>query len=290
LRFATLVVESGEVGAILVPERGWLPLHHLDDGLSHDLLKLIERGWPPDQISTLQVNAATADHTAYIPDEQVVFAPPYRTPRKIWGIGLNYQEHAADLAEQTPSEPASFIKGAHTIIGAGEDILLPRQSQKVTSEAELGIVIGRGCYEVSEADALDYVFGFCPILDQTAEDILRQNPRYLTRAKNFPTFFSFGPEIVTCDELLGDGQRLADVRVTTVRRSAGEETQRTNVVANMTNGPARLISFHSHCMPLYPGDIISPGTPGALEIRDGDVMESRVGSLRVLRNGVRARH
>ena len=77
----------------------------------------------------------------------------------IWGIGLNYVDHAADLSETAPDEPASFIKGDHTIIGPGDDIPLPTQSERTTAEAELGLVIGRYCRNVSEEEALDHVFG-----------------------------------------------------------------------------------------------------------------------------------
>jgi 2-keto-4-pentenoate hydratase/2-oxohepta-3-ene-1,7-dioic acid hydratase in catechol pathway len=101
-------------------------------------------------------------------------------------------DHASDLAERIPTEPASFMKGDHTIIGPGDPIPVPSQSNRTTAEAELGLVIGRECYQVEEDVALDYVAGVCPVLDQTAEDILERNPRFLTRSKNFPGFFSFG--------------------------------------------------------------------------------------------------
>lgn len=211
------------------------------------------------------------------------FAPPYLRPRKIWGIGLNYAAHAADLSAKLPEdEPASFIKGDHTIIGPDDRIVLPPQSQRVTAEAELGLIIGRQCRHVTEADALDYVWGVCAILDQTAEDILQRNPRFLTRSKNFPTFFSFGPHLVPLAEATAGGP-LEDFVVSTVRNGAVE---RTNTVSHMTFSPRALVSFHSQVMPLFPGDIISTGTPGAVEIRDGDVVECRITGLAPLRNEV----
>ena len=129
-------------------------------------------------------------------------APLYRRPRKIWGIGLNYVEHAGDLSETAPSdEPASFMRPDTTIVGPGDEILLPPQSERVTAEGELAVVIGREAKDVSEDEASSVVAGFTTVLDMTAEDILRRNPRYLTRAKSFDTFFSFGPELVTLDEV-----------------------------------------------------------------------------------------
>ncbi|PRC44845.1 fumarylacetoacetate hydrolase, partial [Mycobacterium sp. ITM-2017-0098] len=123
---------------------------------------------------------------ACVPADTPVLAP-WTRPRKILGIGLNYGAHAGDLGEQPPrTTPASFIKGDHTIVGPGEPIVVPPGIGRVTSEAELGLVIGTLCYRVSVEDAMSYVAGVVPILDQTAETILLENPRYLTRVKNYP--------------------------------------------------------------------------------------------------------
>lgn len=213
------------------------------------------------------------------------FGPPFRSPRKLWGIGLNYVEHAGDLSEPMPEEPASFIKGDHTIIGPGDSIELPHQSERVTAEAELGLVIGRTCRNVTEQDAFDYVWGVCCILDQTAEDILQRNPRFLTRSKNFPTFFSFGPTVVPLADVLARTGSLDQIEVATVRNG---QVLRTNTVSNMAYSPAFLVSFHSAVMPLFPGDIISTGTPGAVVVTDGDVVECRIAGVGTLVNGVRS--
>jgi 2-keto-4-pentenoate hydratase/2-oxohepta-3-ene-1,7-dioic acid hydratase in catechol pathway len=209
---------------------------------------------------------------------------PYRRPRMIWGIGLNYREHAADLSETAPAEePASFIKADHTVIGPGEPIPLPWQSRRVTAEAELGLVIGRECRDVTEAQAWDHVWGVVPVLDQTAEDILARNPRYLTRSKNFPGFFSFGPGITPIAEVLERFGDVGQVQVATVRNG---QVHRSNAVAAMMFSPARLVSFHSQVVPLYPGDIISTGTPGAVVIEPGDLAECRIEGIGTLTNPV----
>ncbi len=206
-------------------------------------------------------------------------APPYSRCRKILGIGLNYRAHADDLGANYPTSPASFFKGDHTIIGPNENIVLPEISKRVTSEAELGLVIGLPCYKVSEKEALRYVAGICPILDQTAEDILQENPRFLTRAKNFPTFFSFGPELVSLDE----AGELAELTVATYHNGS---LVRSNIVRNMLFSPQYLVAFHSQVMPLYPGDIISTGTPGAVVIQSNDTVECRIDGLATLTNSV----
>jgi 2-keto-4-pentenoate hydratase/2-oxohepta-3-ene-1,7-dioic acid hydratase in catechol pathway len=211
---------------------------------------------------------------------QPSYAPPYRRPRKIWGIGLNYVEHASDLSESAPSdEPASFMRPDTTIIGPDDEVVLPAQSERVTAEAELAVVIGREAKDVPEGDTPSVVAGFTTVLDMTAEDILRRNPRYLTRSKSFDTFFSFGPELVTPDEV----GEVGELEVSTVLNG---EVQRTNTVSNMVFSPWWLVSFHSKIMTLLPGDVISTGTPGAVTIQEGDVAECRITSFKPLSNPV----
>ena len=279
MHLATIVENDRETAVVVDPARGVAAAASVADWAEGDLLKLIRSGRVPELVKAAQ----EAPDSAFRPREDVRFAPPYRHPRLIWGIGLNYMDHAADLSESVPEEPASFVKGDHTIIGPGDEIPLPPQSRRTTSEAEMGIVIGSYCRDVPEEAALEHVLGVVPVLDQTAEDILQRNPRFLTRSKNFPGFFSFGPEIVPLDEVAAHAGGLADVEVSTVVN--GDE-RRTNTVSHMRFSPAFLISFHSKVMPLYPGDIISPGTPGAIHVRPGDVAECRIPGVGTLVNPV----
>lgn len=277
MRLATVLHEGREQAAVMARHGATLVSDinaRLGRAWPTDLLQLVANGLP----SALEADAVACE--TYRDPATLVYGPLYRHPRMIWGIGLNYRDHAQDLNAVYPDEPASFIKGDHTVIGPGDTILLPPESQRVTAEAELGVVIGRHCRRVSEAEALEYVAGYCLILDMTAEDILQKNPRYLTRSKNFETFFSFGPELVTPDEL-------PDVLTLQVGTYNNGKLHRENVVANMQFPPATLISFHSHVMPLLPGDIISTGTPGAVVIEDGDVAECRIAGMGALRNPVK---
>lgn len=215
-----------------------------------------------------------------IPADQVSFGPLYRHPQKIFGIGLNYRDHASDLAERAPEEePASFFKPATTIIGDGDAIAIPLQSEKTTGEAELGIVFKKECENVEREDWLDYVAGFTTVIDMTAEDILRKNPRYLTRAKSFETFFSFGPQLVSPDEV----EDVLRLKVATVINGA---VHAENLVANMIFPPDYLVSFHSKVMKFLPGDILSTGTPRAVALSEGDVAECRIDGFLPLRNPV----
>ena len=182
-----------------------------------------------------------------VPSEKVVYGPLYRNPKRIFGIGLNYADHAGDIGSAAPKGfPGSFFKQADTLIGPDDEILLPKlkEAQKTTAEAELGIIMGKDCRDISEENWQDAIVGYTTILDMTEESILKGNdyvsgnPRYLTIVKNFPTFFSFGPELVTPDEV-------PDVNELLVQSVHNGEVHAENVVANMTHRPPRLVSLHS---------------------------------------------
>jgi 2-keto-4-pentenoate hydratase/2-oxohepta-3-ene-1,7-dioic acid hydratase in catechol pathway len=284
MRIASLEVGGSERAYVRVDDGGFAPVSALGLGLPDDTQGIIEAGLSTELIARIVEAARRVPDEQIVPEADARFAPPYRRPPKIWGIGLNYKDHAEDLGAPFPSEPASFMKGDHTIIGPGDAIRLPDQSRRVTSEAELGLIVGRFAWQVDEHEALEFVGAVCCILDQTAEDILERNPRFLTRSKNFPTFFSFGPEIVTLDDVRRESSGLDHVRVGTWRNG---ELHRENLVQNMMFGPEELIAFHSRMMPLYPGDIISTGTPGAVVIGDGDQVECRIDAVGILRNTVR---
>jgi len=192
-------------------------------------------------------------------------------PGKLLGIGLNYADHAADLSEEAPEEPASFFKPSTAATGPGGPIQLPPTdiSNRVTAEAELAVVVGKTCRNVAVDEADDVLAGYLPVIDVTAEDILQRNPRFLTRSKSFDSFVVLGPHLA----VPGPGMDLADIEVRTV--VDGEVTAR-NVVDNMHFSPRELVAFHSDVMTLEPGDIISTGTPGAEPIDPGDHVRAEV--------------
>ncbi|WP_394327114.1 fumarylacetoacetate hydrolase family protein [Halopenitus persicus] len=225
---------------------------------------------------TIDLDAAPADR---IPEADVRFATPF-DPGKLWGIGLNYADHAADLSEDSPDEPASFMKPTTALTSPGGPIRLPAASDRVTAEAELGIVVGRTCRNVDESDFDDVIAGFVPIIDMTAEDILQRNPRFLTRSKSFDTFLVMGPWLsapATTD-------RLDDVAV---RTEINDQTIAENGLEAMHFSPPELLAFHSRVMTLEPGDVISTGTPGAGVIRPGDHVRSVVEGVGTLEADVR---
>ncbi len=210
--------------------------------------------------------------------KDIKFLPLIDRAEKIIGIGLNYRAHAADLDTKSPSVyPVLFIKPNSVIIGAGDKIKIPKLSNRTTAEAELGIVIAKECRDIEEKDWRQYVLGFTTILDMTAEDLLRMNTRYLELSKIFDTFLSIGPELIT------DIDNIEELEITTVKNN---EIIATNTVSNMIFSLPKLISFISSVTTLYPGDIISTGTPGAVHIEDGDTIECRITGFRTLKNSV----
>jgi 2-keto-4-pentenoate hydratase/2-oxohepta-3-ene-1,7-dioic acid hydratase in catechol pathway len=278
MQIASVRTPSGTEPAVVMPGRGAVLARDLLGRPAGDMMELLA----PQQLEKLA--RATQHNTVAELIADPSFGVPYTKPGKILGIGLNYGAHAGDLGAPLPrTSPASFFKANHTIIGPGESIVVPAGIGKVTAEAELGLIFGRDCYRVDEKHALDYVAGIVAILDQTAEAVLLENPRFLTRVKNYPTFLSFGPVIITMDELRDRFPDLDRLPVSTIRNGAVE---RTDVVGGMTFSPAELISFHSRVMPFHPGDILSTGTPGAVAITGGDTVSCDLGGLSLLSNPV----
>ncbi len=251
---------------------GWEFPIHLDEIFMNDQFYTLK--------SHVQSKLSAISQINNISLPTVKIAPLYRFPSKIWGIGLNYRDHAKDLDEKTLSSiPASFMKADTTIIGHGNKIVLPSMSEKTTGEAELGVIIGKKCKNVLKEQWMDVVAGFTCIIDMTAESILRKNPRYLTFSKNFDTFFSFGPVLLTPDEV-------PDILNTNVATIHNGKVHAENIIQNMTFPPDFLVSFHSKVMTLKPGDIISTGTPRAVALKHGDVIGCYIENFPSLSNPV----
>jgi 2-keto-4-pentenoate hydratase/2-oxohepta-3-ene-1,7-dioic acid hydratase in catechol pathway len=196
---------------------------------------------------------------------------PYAVPPKIWCIGLNYKSHAEDIDAVQPEEPGSFMKPASCMFQPGGNIVLPppEVSSDVDAEGELGVVIGRACRFVPREKARSVIYGFTTTLDLTALDVLRKNPRYLTRAKSIDTFFSFGPVIVTADEA-------PDIEALEVITEHNGGVCSRDFVRNMKTRPLDLVAFHSDFFTLNPGDIISTGCPKGARIKAGDSVRARI--------------
>jgi 2-keto-4-pentenoate hydratase/2-oxohepta-3-ene-1,7-dioic acid hydratase in catechol pathway len=235
--------------------------------IPNDLLEIIHSG----------VKDLDTTGVATLPLAEVKPQLPYETPPKIWCIGLNYLSHAEDINAVQPEEPGSFMKPASCMFQPGGNIVLPPKdiSDDVDAEGELGVVIGKTCRFVPAEDVRSVIFGYTTTLDLTALDILRKNPRYLTRSKSIDTFFSFGPVIVTADEI-------PDVEALEVITEHNVGVCSRDFVRHMRTRPFALVRFHSDHMTLNPGDLISTGCPKGARIKPGDRVRARIDGVGTL--------
>lgn len=202
----------------------------------------------------------------------VRFAPPLVRPPKIWGVGLNFATHASDLGAPQPEEPASWMRPATTLVGPGARVALPAEVGRVTAEAEIGVVIGTRAHRLASAkEAREAVFGFVPVVDLTAEELLQKNPRFLTRAKSYDGFCVVGPVVTTTDEW----EPHPDTRIVTTVDGASKDGR----VAQMRRDPYELVRYFSHVFPWEPGDLLLTGTPGALPLAPGATMRAEIDGL-----------
>lgn len=199
-------------------------------------------------------------------------------PTKMIAIWNNFHALATKLNAAIPKEPLFLIKTSNSFLAGGEIIRWPKSFDgKVVYEGELGIVIGKTCKAVSEAEAPSHIFGYTCINDITASDIINRDPAFQqwSRSKSFDTFGVFGPVIVT-------GLDPAKLTVKTVLN--GQERQN-YPISDMIFPPARLVSLISQDMTLYPGDVICCGTSvGVGSMKPGSTIEITIEGIGTLAN------
>jgi len=198
-------------------------------------------------------------------------------PSKIICVGRNYADHAKELGNEVPKAPLIFMKPPSSVIASGEAIVLPRVSERVEFEGEIGVVIGTRAYRVNEADAMKCVRGIVAVNDVTARDLQKTDGQW-TRAKGFDTFCPLGSE----RPHPGDLEALV-----VITRVNGIERQRATA-AQMVFSIPRLVTYISAIMTLVPGDVIATGTPaGVGPLVPGDVVEVEVPGISRVTNPVR---
>lgn len=255
-----------------------------------DLTGLVPAGTRPDQRVTALISSwpelepqarAIAAAGGGVPLRDVTLRSPQPAPRTVLAAPVNYRRHQAEMggAEgvyvnqeiKTIETYAGFVKASGSVVGPDEPIRLPLTGRRFDHEAELGVVIGRRAHRVGRQDALDYVFGYVPLIDVTMRG---QEDRSFR--KSFDTFTPIGPAIVTADEV-GNPDDL-DVRLT-----VNGELRQHATTADLIYGVARLIELYSSAITLQPGDLIATGTPeGVGPIEPGDTVVlsvERVGAL-----------
>ncbi|MDN4614926.1 fumarylacetoacetate hydrolase family protein [Leifsonia sp. F6_8S_P_1B] len=196
---------------------------------------------------------------------------------KVVAVGKNYRDHAAEMGGEAPEEPLLFLKPNTAVIGLGDPILLPPQSQQVDYEGELAVVIGKIARHVTAEKAAEHIFGYTVANDVTARDLQRTDGQW-TRAKGFDTFCPLGPVIET---------ELDPAAV--LRTRVNGELKQEAPLSDMVHSIPSIIEYASSVFTLLPGDVILTGTPaGVGPIVAGDTVEVEVDGVGSLVNPVRA--
>ncbi|MDN3656854.1 fumarylacetoacetate hydrolase family protein [Ferruginibacter paludis] len=219
-------------------------------------------------------------HPEFILDEgALTIASCTPTPSKIICIGLNYRRHAAESGMAVPTVPVVFTKYNNTLVDYGKDVPLGKVGEQFDYEVELGVVIGEKCKDVSKADALDYVLGYCVANDLSCRDLQFRTSQWLM-GKSLDYFLPLGKYIVTKDEI-------PDVQQLNLKCTLNGELRQNSTTADMIFSVAEIIEDLSKHMTLEPGDLILTGTPegvimGMTEknwLKPGDVVTVEIEGL-----------
>ncbi|MFE2374693.1 fumarylacetoacetate hydrolase family protein [Streptomyces sp. NPDC059398] len=223
-----------------------------------------------------------------VPLAEVELLSPLAAPQKIVCIGLNYADHIRETGLRTPEVPLAFVKTAHTLTGPTAPLHVARgTTEQLDWEAELAVVIGRTARNVTAGEAADHVFGYTVANDVSARDAQFSDGQWF-RGKNFDGFCPLGPWIVTADEV-------PDPHALAIGARVNGETVQDSSTKEMIFGVGETLAYLSRYMTLYPGDVIATGTPHGvgmgrdpqLWLHDGDVVETEVEGIGLLRNQVR---
>ena len=212
---------------------------------------------------------------------------PIARPSKIVCIGLNYADHAKETNADLPAEPAIFLKSTTALCGPNDNIMIPRNSVKTDWEVELAVVIGKRTSYVDEAEALDYVAGYCLHNDLSEREFQLERNGTWDKGKGCDTFAPLGPWLVTKDEIADSGNLRLWLKVN------GQTMQKSNT-SNFIFNVAYLVSYVSQFMTLLPGDVISTGTPAGVGLgmkppvylKPGDVIELGIDGMGTSRQNV----
>jgi 2-keto-4-pentenoate hydratase/2-oxohepta-3-ene-1,7-dioic acid hydratase in catechol pathway len=199
---------------------------------------------------------------------------------KLVCIGLNYHDHANETANPIPKEPIIFLKATSAIIGPNDDVILPKASTKGDWEVELGVVIGTKAQYVPEHDALKHVAGYCIVNDVSERAFQMERGGQWTKGKSCDTFAPIGPWLVTADEI-------PDPQALDLSCEVSGQVMQKGSTRDMIFNCAKIVSYLSHFMTLFPGDVIPTGTPAGVGLgkkpprflKPGDTMRLAVAGL-----------
>lgn len=230
------------------------------------------------------VQADVAKKKAAVPLDNVKLKAPIPAPPRIFGIGVNYAEHAAESQVETQKVPTVFVVLSSAVVGPDEPVILPKATTQPDYEAELAVVIGKPGYQIPANKAMDHVFGYTIMNDVSARDVQRATTQW-TLGKSFPTFAPLGPWVVSKDEV-PDPHSLA------ISLTIGSEKLQDSNTNKLIFKIPDLIEYISRMTPLQVGDVISTGTPAGVGmgrnpqrwIKPGEEMVVRIDKIGELRN------
>ncbi|MGH1578812.1 fumarylacetoacetate hydrolase family protein [Planktotalea sp.] len=220
----------------------------LDAQIGADLQAVIET---PQLVESLSEQITAADA---VPVASITPALPVAAPSAIICVGLNYTDHIKEGGYDIPDYPALFMRSKASIMAAGKPMVRPTCSETLDYEAELMLIVGKGGRHISEADALDHVFGYTVFNDGSVREYQRKTHQW-TPGKNFDNTGAIGPIVVTKDEVPEGAAGL------TIESRVGEEILQNSNTANMIWGVRKIIAIVSEYTTLAPGDLIAMGTP-----------------------------
>ncbi|ANE51398.1 fumarylacetoacetate hydrolase family protein [Flavisolibacter tropicus] len=210
----------------------------------------------------------------------ITLAAPFQRPSKIVCIGLNYADHARETGAALPPEPVIFLKSTTALTGPNDQIIIPMYSQKTDWEVELAVVIGKKASYVEEANAMEYVAGYCLHNDVSEREFQLERNGTWDKGKGCDTFAPIGPVLATKDEI-------ADVDNLRLWLSVNGQLMQDGNTANFIFKIPFIVSYVSRFMTLLPGDVISTGTPAGVGLgmnpqvylKEGDVVELGIDGL-----------
>ena len=229
---------------------------------------------------------AAAPVAEKIPLDDAEFAPVIPTPGRILCVGINFRAHMKEMGREPPDYPWLFVRFADSQVGHGQPMIRPIESEQYDYEGELAVVMGRVAHRVKAADALNYVAGYTCFNDGSIRDFQRHSTQF-TPGKNFYKSGSFGPWLVTADEI-------PDPSVLNLETRLNGETMQQAPISDLKFDVPYLVEYISQFCRLMPGDVISTGTPGGVGaarkppvwLKPGDKIEVEIDGIGVLKNTV----
>ncbi len=274
MKVASIILDGISHAAVLLDERlvlvrdlntQWRTQfpEHVDGILQVGALEEIRR----------RIERAAPDPAHGIPVHTASWAPLVERPKNLWGVGLNFKQHAKDLgADKTMPLPSGFHRPATCLAAHNSVLRIPTSWGAITGEAEIGAILGKPLVRGSRDEARAAIAGYTALLDLTAEELLRKDTRYIGRSKAFPQSVVLGPYLVTPDEWEPNPD-------TTIKTLWNGEPKRVGQVRGMTWDPWSLLADFSHVFPWAPGDVLQTGTPGAVPLEQGGRLGAHVDGL-----------